>query len=168
MNLEGNLIKSFLGHQGSVISLSQSVETEFVSGASDGTARVWDVETGKVKFTLDGHSGDVQVLSLPNGIVITGSADKIIRLWYKGKLEKKIEGHSDIIRGFSEVPNVNGFVSCSNDKTVKLWQLDGTWLLDYKGHTKSVSCVSTLETGEIVSVGDDLAIKVWDEGTDCK
>jgi len=37
------------------------------------TARVWDVETGKVKETLSGHSHATAVLSLPNGIIITGS-----------------------------------------------------------------------------------------------
>jgi WD40 repeat protein len=39
----------------------------------DRTAKIWDVETGKVKQTLPGHSHAVSVLSLPNGIIITGS-----------------------------------------------------------------------------------------------
>lgn len=88
------------------------------------TAKIWDVETGKVKETLSGHSHAVTVLSLPNGIIITGSQDKKIRFWYKGNLEKEIDAHGDIIRDFSEVPGL-GFASCSNDETVKLWTLDG-------------------------------------------
>ena len=37
------------------------------------TAKIWDVETGKVKQTLEGHSHATAVLSLANGIIVTGS-----------------------------------------------------------------------------------------------
>lgn len=72
-------------HEGAVNSLSQCMATEFVSGSWDGTAKIWDVETGKVKETLGGHTHATTVLTLPNGITITGSQDKKIRLWYNGK-----------------------------------------------------------------------------------
>ena len=49
VDLEGTVIKEFIGHELAVNSLHQSVETELVSGSLDGTAKVWDVETGKVK-----------------------------------------------------------------------------------------------------------------------
>lgn len=52
------------GHEGTVNSLSQSVPEELVSGSWDGTAKIWDVETGKLKQTLPGHSHAVSVLSL--------------------------------------------------------------------------------------------------------
>jgi len=80
----GNPAKLFEGHENSVNSLSQSVPDEIVSGSWDGTARIWDTNTGKCTSVLEGHQHAVSVLSLPNGIVITGSQDKSIRLWYKG------------------------------------------------------------------------------------
>jgi len=124
----GNPCKLFEGHENSVNSLSQSVPEEIVSGSWDGTARIWDTNTGKCTATLEGHQHAVSVLSLPNGIVITGSQDKSIRLWYKGQQQKEIpNAHDDIIRAFSEVPGY-GFVSCSNDETVKLWSTDGDLL----------------------------------------
>jgi phospholipase A-2-activating protein len=47
-------------------------------------------------------------------------------LWFKGNLQKEIpNAHDDIIREIDEVPGV-GFVSCSNDETVKLWTTDGS------------------------------------------
>lgn len=39
--------------------------------------------------------------------------------------------------------------------------------MDYKGHNTFVFAVDTLETGEIVSGGDDCTVKVWKEGV-CK
>ena len=62
---------------------------------------------------------------------------------------------------------MQGFASCSNDESVKLWALDGTHLLDYRGHTAFVFAIDALETGEIISAGDDCTIKVWDGG-ECK
>lgn len=73
IDLEGNPVSELLGHEGAVNSLSQSLEHELVSGSWDGTAKIWDVETGKVKETLTGHTHAVSVLTLQNGITITGS-----------------------------------------------------------------------------------------------
>jgi WD40 repeat protein len=62
------------------------------------TAKIWDVETGVAKETLSGHQHAVSVLTLPNGITITGSQDKKIRLWFKGNMEREFVAHGDIIR----------------------------------------------------------------------
>ena len=60
---------------------------------------------------------------------------------------------------------MHGFASCSNDETIKLWCMDGTHLMDYTGHSGFIFVVDTLETGEIVSGGDDCTVKVWREGS---
>ena len=82
-------------------------------------------------------------------------------------MEKEFMVHDDIVRGFSEVPSLNAFASCSNDEVVKLWSLDGTHLMDYKGHSGFVFAIDTLASGEIVSAGDDCTVKIWDAGV-CK
>lgn len=64
VDLEGNPVQQLLGHQGAVNSLSQALEHELVSGSWDGTAIIWDVETGKVKETLAGHTHATSVLTL--------------------------------------------------------------------------------------------------------
>ena len=57
----------------------------YISFIHFSTARIWDVSTGNTKHVLSGHAYAVAVLSLPNGIIITGSQDKNIRIWYNGK-----------------------------------------------------------------------------------
>lgn len=98
-----------------------------------------------------------------NGIIITGSQDKKIRIWYKGNLEKEFEAHDDIIRDFVEVPGL-GFASCSNDEKVKLWTIDGAQIAEMKGHQGFVFSLCCLDSGEIVSGGDDCTVKVWRDG----
>lgn len=109
----------------------------------------------------------MSVLTLPNGVTITGSQDKKIRLWYNGRMEKEFVGHDDIVRGFCEVPQMNGFASISNDEVVKLWSMDGTHMLDYRGHGGFIFAVDCLDTGEIVTGGDDCCVKLWADG-ECK
>lgn len=86
VDASGNPNMLFEGHENVVNSLSQSVPDEIVSGSWDGTARIWETATGKCKKVLEGHQHAVSVLSLPNGIIITGSQDKAIRLWFQGNL----------------------------------------------------------------------------------
>ena len=72
------------GHTAAVNSLSMAINDEFVSGSWDGTAIVWNTKTGEQKEVLKGHTHATAVLTLPNGLVISGSQDKAIRLWFKG------------------------------------------------------------------------------------
>ena len=90
IDIEGNPVQEMLGHEGAVNSLSQFAENELVSGSWDGTAKIWDIETGKVKETLTGHTHAVSVLALDNGSIITGSQDGKIKIWHRGKMEKEI------------------------------------------------------------------------------
>ena len=157
----------FKGHEGAVNSVSQAIAGEMVSGSWDGTAKIWDTTTGECKQTLEGHTHAVSVLTLPNGITITGSQDKKIRLWYAGNLQKEFVAHEDIVRGFTEVPDLGGFASISNDEMVKVWGVDGTHMMDLKGHTGFIFACDHLDTGEIVTGGDDCTVRVWQHG-ECK
>ena len=65
------------------------------------------------------------------------------------------------------MPQLNGFASISNDETVKLWSLDGTHMMDFRGHSGFIFSIDCLPTGEIVTGGDDCTVRLWADG-DCK
>jgi WD40 repeat protein len=61
----------------------------------------------------------------------------------------------------------NGLVvSASRDKTVKLWESEGEFVLrlnaeQFSGHNNSVNTLCAIEDGKFASAGDDRLIKVW-------
>jgi WD40 repeat protein len=57
---------------------------------------------------------------------------------------------------------VNKLISCSEDKTIRVWNLNsGSCMRTLAGHADSVFCLQTLENGEIASISFDKTIKLW-------
>lgn len=137
----GNPTGILEGHTSSVSSLSWLDKDTLVSGSWDATAIVWSVPDSKVKSVLKGHSHAVCVLALgAMNRIITGSQDGNLNVWEAstGKLLKKKEkAHGDIIREIALVQGV-GFVTCSNDETVRLWDFDLNDLQISHGHSSFI------------------------------
>ena len=52
-----------------------------VSGSSDATVRIWDIETYQLKSTLIHHSEAVLHLRFSNNLMVTCSKDRSIAVW---------------------------------------------------------------------------------------
>jgi WD40 repeat protein len=72
-----------------------------LSGSSDKTVRLWDIESGRCIRVLEGHSDRVEgvAFSGDSGRALSGSTDKTMRLWdvESGHCLRVLEGHSDIV-----------------------------------------------------------------------
>ncbi|RLN81173.1 hypothetical protein BBJ28_00009364, partial [Nothophytophthora sp. Chile5] len=146
-------------------------------GSWDGTARVWDLETQQCLHVLPGHENGVCVLELPDGSLVTGSTgqqvgntvtDFKLRFWAKDSytLTQTLVDHQGPIRQLALVPDL-GFVSCSNDGSIKLRTLDGVVLasmehpLNAEGKPGFVLGVCVLSSGLLVSASEDCTARVW-------
>ncbi|EEB05306.2 WD repeat protein Lub1 [Schizosaccharomyces japonicus yFS275] len=152
-----------LGHESNVCAIHGINENIIITGSWDATARVWAL--GQCTYTLRGHSSSVwAVLALDAETFVTGSADKTIRLWKNGKTVKTINAHNDCVRFLCRVPD--GFASCGNDATIKIWTLDGKLLRELNGHSSFIYSLSYNATKDIlVSSSEDRSIRVWKEDT---
>ncbi|MCQ2820469.1 MAG: WD repeat PLAP family protein [archaeon] len=166
MDNEGNPMAEFLEHEGTVNCIDQnpSDPNHFASGSWDATAKIWDLVSMKSIYTLFGHSHAVSVLSLPGDKYITGSQDKNLNFWDKGKLIKTINNaHNDIIRSIILAPDGNSFYTTSNDQSIKQWSFNGNIInILNDAHSAFIFGLNyNTKTNQLVSCGDDCLVKLW-------
>ncbi len=169
----GNEIGTFGGHNGPLLSVAFSPDgTRLLSGAEDGTMRLWDVKTRK---QLDQFFLDAAVRSVgftPDGLHALGS--RFVRrnnlvplqLW---NLHDRMEEHRlDDSRGtFRNVAVVSADgrrVLAGGDEKMTLWDLEtGKELQRFTGHKGFVRSVAFLPDGRHVLSGSwDGTARVWD------
>jgi WD40 repeat protein len=133
--------------------------------------KVWDLETGRELYTLEGHAswaGLVRGVAVsPDGQrAASASYDKTLKVWdlETGRELRTLEGHSEWVLGVAVSPDGQRAASASRDKTLKVWDLK-TWrdLRTLQGHTRDINGVAMSPDGSrAVSASDDHTLKVWD------
>lgn len=64
---------------------------QFVSASNDGTLKVWDLASGKVLQTLEGHTSFVYDLAYnSSGDIISTAEDRSVRIWRNGAIAQVI------------------------------------------------------------------------------
>ncbi len=76
----GHCEMTMVGHANSVLAVQFDEQYKLVSGGYDKTVRVWDMRTGRCLRSLFGHSSAVFCLQFDYQKIISGSADKSMKL----------------------------------------------------------------------------------------
>ena len=167
---------TLIGHTNIVSAVSFSSDGRMIaSGGWDGTIRLWDVGTGKLKVTLIGHTGFVHSISFSsNGRILASGdgllGDNTIRLWdtTSGAHLRTLTGHTNTVISVSFSPDGRTLASGSSDGTVCLWEvatssLKNTLTGDTTGAVFSV-CFSP-DGRTLASGSSDKTICLWDATT---
>lgn len=80
----GELIQTFAGHDGTVLSLVfDSDGNTIVSSSIDSTIKIWSIDTGRCIQVLSGHETSVRAIDLTpdSRTLVSSSTDGTIRLW---------------------------------------------------------------------------------------
>ncbi|NEO52125.1 MAG: WD40 repeat domain-containing protein [Okeania sp. SIO3B5] len=143
-------------------------EKYLISGSTNSTIKVWNMEKKKFLFALKGHKQKVTALTITpdSKYLISGSKDKTIKVWNL-KTKKQLltfKGHGSSINTMSVTPDGNHLISGSKDKTIKIWNLKKEEeIRTFTGHTDSVNSVKVTSDGELViSASSDKTIQVWE------
>ena len=78
--------------------------------------------------------------------------------------ERKLTGHKDWVGGVAVSPDGTWAASGSDDKTVKIWDLEtGKCRATLIGHASNVNAVAvTLDGMRVLSCSDDNSVRIWD------
>ncbi len=154
-----------LGHIGPINCLCQISPHAIISGGSDRTARLWDLETGQELITFRGAASNIEMLAFsPKYLaLIAAGVGRNISVWTtvdEIKI-KYLTGHTNSITALCLTQN-NQLVSSSRDGTIRLWDIPSSnEIKRFCGHEHWVQCANVF--GEyIVSGGDDGTVRVWD------
>jgi WD40 repeat protein len=171
-------LRDFRGHTSAVYSCALSASGELaVSGALDGTVKVWRVGSGEelCSFTMsDGLLAVMTVSFSPDGArILAGSADKTAVIWdlassdndaeFAGEVAGTLAGHRLAINAAVFSFDGESVVTGSSDTTVKIWRL--ATFKDMKtltGHKAAVMAVDVTRDGSLVcSASQDHTVRVW-------
>jgi len=124
------------GHTGPIFSAEFSPDGKRIATASaDGSARIWDVSTGKellsVKgssiYDIDSEQGYAWFTAFsPDGkFLATAGGDGVACIWDASTGQQRItlDGHSDQVFTVAFSPDGNRLVTSSNDSTAKVWDV---------------------------------------------
>ena len=128
--------------------------------------RIWDVETRRERFVLEGHEQEVSDVAFsPDGCWLVSTGDRAARVWdlSTGKLFRELNGHQ--LSGLALAFNLDGtrLATSSNDNTVRLWDVT-TWteLEAMNIGTKVYGLAFSADGTRLAGACADNSIRFWD------
>jgi WD40 repeat protein len=139
-----------------------------LSGSTDRTLKLWDLESGQLLLTLAGHDYAVGAVTVtPDGrYAISASRDHTLKLWDLATAQARPSsaGHTAEVSAMAVSPDCLRVLSASHDRTLRLWDLKtGQAIRSFVGHHDKVNAVATTPDGrQALSGSADRTLKLWD------
>lgn len=168
-------------HRGAVLSVSVTPNGwRVVSGSSDKTVRIWDLNSGTCCQVLEGHTACVRAVARhPDSkrMVSAGGEYGVpqarrgcnLKVWDSttGECLLTLNEHDAMVNTVAFHSDGCRLVSGSSDKTIRIWDLaTGTCLRTINGHASDVWAVALhSECRWVASVSKDNTLRVWELDT---
>ncbi len=132
--------------------------------------QIWNAESGKVVFRLQGHDREVTCAawSPSKHILASGASDNTLRLWdaETGQEISCLVGHTTSVYCISWSPN-GEMIASGSDSNVRIWNtVTGKLIHTLSGHLSGVTCAAWSMDGQFLASGShDNTVRVWDAQT---
>jgi WD40 repeat protein len=149
--------------------LAWSPDGRVLASYCDKTILLWDVEEGRIRSALHGHTGEVHRLAFApdSSRLLSGSAaDGTLRVWNVESRQcvRVIAGYGVALIDLDWSPDGTHLVSGGTDTLVTIWNVSGgTPLRILCSHSWFVTKVAWSPDGKFVaSCGWDMTMRLWD------
>lgn len=139
-----------------------------VSGATDGTLRVWNIATGTTVCVMQGATlGAYAVAVSPDGSrAAAGCKDGVVREFAvkDGNLLRELKGHLGYIRALAYTHDGSRLLSSADDGSIRVWDMNSLEPVGrLEGHRGGVLSIAVSpDDKRVVSGGRDGTVRLWD------
>jgi WD40 repeat protein len=179
------------GHLSKISSLCLSPNSRFIlSGSSDQTLKLWEMDTGQCIRVFSGHTDGVTSVDLTaDGLyaISAGGNDRHLKQWNveSGVCLQTFKGYGKIVKAFMASYEEEGVkitsvalsadgrlaIAGSNNKTIAIWEVPTNRSLNFlkkhmlrllAGHQNEVTSVCLSTDGQLLLSGSaDKSVKLW-------
>jgi WD40 repeat protein len=142
--------------------------SRIASATWDGSARIWDVATGKTELVLTNPLWYItDVAFSPDGSrILSASPDGTARVWNatSGDLVTTLSGHTGEVRSIAYSPDGTRIATGSSEGIARVWDsATGEPIMSLAGHTGAVeSIVFTPDGRQLLTAAVDGTTRLWD------
>lgn len=144
------------------IRVIEEIGTHFYVGSQDGNVRCFQATSLNEIWMTQAHEGSVYALiKTENGLLSAGYDGCVTHILEPGTIRKKLPVHYQAVYALSAFEG--GFVTCSKDKTIKVWDKAWKCLSRLEGaghHLRSINALVVVKEG-FISASDDKTIRFW-------
>ena len=135
-----------------------------VTASGDKSVRVWDLRTKTTYAVLRGHTEGVQYAFVNSSreklFAVTESA---VWIWNFDLDKSEHFEHKGSVKGLSISASTETLVTCSSDRTAKVWDLNRLKVVKtLSGHASGIASVCISHNGQLLATGaEDGEVKFW-------
>ncbi|KAL7669364.1 hypothetical protein ACOME3_010024 [Neoechinorhynchus agilis] len=166
--------KKIIANHGQYISCCQFLNSDhqFLTGSGDGTAKLWDVESGTAMQVFTGHNADIMDIDVSpsefGNVFVSASSDRTALVWdtRTGNYVQLFEGHESDVNCVCFYPSGDAVATGSDDAQCRLFDMRADRLISvYRKDSILFPCndLDFSVSGRLLFSGhSDYCVNVWD------